>query len=600
MNVGEQRRLAVLSTPSEVRQLASFCRNAITGLFPDEDVASIELALVEAANNIVEHAYSFDEGQPLQLSIYHRGDHVELLFFDQGPAFDYTRIAKPDFNWNKLDDIPEGGWGIFLIDSIMDSVERDRQGNINILKMTRKLPPERVEADLMYLHSAISSIQSPDTRPEIIRLKKAVAENELALREMAEELSSAYESLNLFYSLSRDVALLSNLNEFLENTLARVLSIAGANWGVVRLRAGDKLNLLVSSNVCPKTALAKHIDISDSSTIEGKVALSLRTETLDTSYPGSDDQAVCLPIVGLDEFLGTILLGKSGETKTFSSGDVKLARAMADQVAVSIENNRLYKQVMDAELAKQEIQIATDLQKKLMLRNMPEMKGLEFFTLSDTAKQVGGDYLTLEKVSDSVIFIIVCDAMGKGMSASYFSLLSHMAIHSVLLQQKSTEITPGQLLSLVNRVMFRDFELFGMFMTSFVGRIDVEKGIMSYASAGHCPPILYTPGGGVRLLETVDFMMGVDSGCRYNDFQLGLEPKMKLLAYSDGLTDIMGKDGNVLGSGPLLELCGEFFPECGIGTACQRIFDKIVKFSGGEQIQDDISIMGVEYSYDKA
>ncbi|MBN1865442.1 MAG: SpoIIE family protein phosphatase [Victivallales bacterium] len=598
MNVGEQRRLAILSTPSEVRQLADFCRSSISGLFPDEDVASIELALVEAANNIVEHAYNFDASQPLQLSIFHRGDHIELLFFDRGPAFDYGKIMRPDFEWDKFDDIPEGGWGIFLIDSIMDSVERDRQGNINILKMTRKLPPEKVQATSIFLQNAAATLKSPENDARISDLEAKVSENEIALREMAEELSSAYESLNLFYSLSRDVALISSLNEFLDNTLARVLSIAGASWGIVRLRDDGRLKLLVSSSGCPEAAMIKQIAISNPMTIEGKVALSLKAELLE-AYPGTKDQAICLPIVGLDEFLGTILLGKSGNSTTFSSGDVKLARAMADQIAVSIENNRLYKQAMDAELDKQEIQIATDLQKKIMLRNMPETEGLEFYTRTETAKQVGGDYLTIERVSDSVFFLIVCDAMGKGMSASYFSLLSHMAIHSVLLQQKSTEITPGELLSLVNRVMFRDFELFGMFMTGFVGRIDIRERLMSYASAGHSPPILYTPGEGVRLLETADFMMGVDSCCRYKDFSLDLCPGMKFFAYSDGLTDITGRDGNVFGTGQLMELCGKYFADNAIGTACERIYESILDFSGG-QIQDDISIMGVERSDDKA
>ena len=592
MNIGEQRRLAVLSSPSEVRLLAQFCTDAIVGLFSEEDVAAIELAIVEAANNIVEHAYKFEEGHPLQLSISHRGDSLELLFFDKGPVFEYSKIAKPDFEWDNVDDIPEGGWGVYLINSIMDEVEFDRQGNINVLKMIKKLPPDKVEDESSFLDSSIQILKKEIPSQEVKDLEESLAESELAVNEMAEELSSAYESLNLFYSLSRDVALISNLNVFLKNTVDRVLAVSGANWGVVRLKDGDFLTLYASTDQCPEATLYEKISIAENYMIESKVAFSLKEE-IQESYQEVNDRVICLPIVGLDEFLGTILLGKKKPGLGFSSGDAKLARAMADQIAVSIENNRLYTKAMDAELDKQEMQIATDLQKKLILQKLPDVSGLRFYTKAEPAKQVGGDYLTLEKVSDSQVFLVVCDAMGKGMSASYFSLLSHMAIHSVLLQQNDKNISPGQLLSLVNQVMFRDFDLFGMFMTGFVGKIDLEKNLLSYASAGHCQPILFAPEHGIELLDTLDFMMGVDAGVEYTDFHVDFLPKMKLLVYSDGLTDITDTEGEIVGVDPLVDLCKEIFKENDIIKSCDIIYDRVVEISG-EHLQDDISMIGVE------
>lgn len=588
MKTGEQRRLAVLSSPSEVRLLAQFCTDAISDMFSEEDVASIELAIVEAANNIVEHAYNFEEGHPLQLSISHRGDSIELLFFDKGPAFEYSKIAKPDFQWDNVDDIPEGGWGIYLINSIMDSVESDRQGNINILKMTKKLSSEKLGNEFLSIENTGRGKLEED---EISRLRELLTENEVAIDEMAEELSSAYESLNLFYSLSRDVALISNLNEFLENTLERVLAAAGADWGVVRLKNDQNLILYATTEDCPAEVQQKRLSLANHTYVESKVAESLKEE-IDDSYSDSKFRVLCLPIVGLDEFLGTILLGKSEGKDGFLSGDVKLTRAMADQIAVSIENNRLYSQAMDAELDKQEMKIATDLQKKLIIQKVPEIKGLRFFTKAEPAKQVGGDYLTLEKIDDETVLFVVCDAMGKGMSASYFSLLSHMAIHSILLQQNPKEITPGRLLSLVNRVMFRDFDLFGMFMTGFVGRIELNNNCLTYASAGHCQPILYAHDQ-IALLDTLDFMLGVDEDIEYKDFYVDFRLESKLLVYSDGLTDITDADGAIVGVEPLVKLCMNEFRDKNIIDSCEAVFQKIIKISG-ENLQDDISMIGIE------
>lgn len=592
MNPGEQKRFAISSTPSEVRLLAKFCRDTIADLFSEEDVASIELAIVEAANNIVKHAYKSEEGHPLQLSISHRGDSIELLFFDKGPEFNHAKINKPDFQWDNLNDIPERGWGVFLIKSIMDEVEYDRQGNINVLKMIKKFPSESTKKRNNFFDDKINEISRIVNDKELFQLKTELAESQQAINEMAEELSSAYESLNLFYSLSRDVALVGDLSVFLKNTLEKVIVSAEASWGVVRLKSNSKLTLYASTDKCPNSVLVANLSIDDSSTIEGKVASSLEAKVQD-SYHNLHGQVICLPIVGLDEFLGTILLGKKKDEKAFSTGDSKLARAMADQLAVSIENKRLYSRAMDAELDKQEIQIATDLQQKLIIQKLPQIDNLKFYTKSEPAQQVGGDYLTLEKISDTKVYLVVCDAMGKGMSASYFSLLSHMAVHSILMQQQKRNIRPGQLLSMVNKVMFRDFGLFGMFMTCFIGEIDLEKNILSYASAGHCQPILFDNKHGVQLLDTMDFMMGVDDTIEYNDFYVDFLPKMKLLIYSDGLTDIVGNDGDIIGVDPLVKLCSDIFPENDIIKACDIIYDKILEISGN-QLQDDISMIGVE------
>ena len=592
MKKGEQRRLAVLSSASEVRSLATFCTDAISGILIEKDVASTELAIVEAANNILKHAYNSEEGHPIQLSISHKGTVLEFLFFDKGAAFEYSKIASPDFSWRNVNDIPEGGWGVYLINSMMDEVEFNRQGNINILKMIKKIPSAKSEKDISILEVKQLLLEKETDKSKLLKLCKSLNESEETINEMAEELSSAYESLNLFYSLSRDVALLSDLKTFLENTVEKILSASEADWGVVRLRNEDKLEIAITTDKCPKQVLNNEIAINNEDMIEGKVSVSLKEE-IQSSYLGLPVQVLCLPIVGLDEFLGTILLGKYNISDGFTSGNAMLTRAMADQIAVSIENNRLYSKAMDAELTEQEIQIATNLQKKLIIQEMPEMPKLRFFTKTEPARQVGGDYLTLEKVSDSAIFLILCDAMGKGMSASYFSLLSHMAIHSILLQQKDRDLTPGQLLSLVNKIMFRDFDLFGMFMTGFIGKIDLEKNLLSYASAGHCQPLLFSPEHGVELLDTADFMMGVDTDIEYTDFHASFLPDMKLLIYSDGLTDIAGTNGEIIGIEPLMALCNEEFNNKDIVTACEKIYEHIVKISG-ENLQDDISMIGVE------
>ena len=585
MKPGEERSLTVSSSIENVRILAEFTQEALADSFNESERTTIEVAVVEAINNILKHSYSSENAHPIALTIYHNGKEIEFLFKDQGMPFTPSEPPPLQFDWTRIEEIPESGRGIYMINEIMDSVEYRRSGEENQLHL-KKMISRQNQSQTLFIEKDISKQQSSE------KIKEELAINEIAMEEMAEELSTAYESLNLFYALSKDIALISNIDSFLENTLEKVLYVAAADWGVVRLVEGEDLVFCAGTENCPPIAKKDKISIKDTSSIEGKVTLSMDIE-LDNSYHELEISVLCLPIVGLDSFIGTILLGKISNIDTFSSGDAKLTRALADQIAVSIENSHLYSKAMDVELAEKEIEIARNLQKTLMSEELPAMPTLKIYTKLESAKQVGGDYLRLYKINKNILYFTVCDAMGKGMSASYFSLLSHMALQSIILQQNMKQMPPGALLSLINRIMERDFDLFGMFMTAFVGKINIAKQTLEYASAGHCQPIYYTPSKGLRFLDTSDFMLGVDSEMKYKSFKTTFKPGTKLLIYSDGLTDITDSTGEMLGIEPLEEICKVELKNNNINDACENIYKGVTKRSGGT-IQDDISMIGIE------
>lgn len=592
MRPGETRRLAVASSTAGIRELAAFCADALEGLFDAKNAAMVEIAVVEAANNAARHGYELEGGHPIELEIRHDGTDLELVLRDEGAEFNLADVNEPDFEWDNVKDVPEGGWGVFLIKSIMDEIKYARRDGVNFLEMRKRLPRESSET-----HSrAIPDFRV--FRDAQIEDDEGLRENEDTLEEMAEELSAAYESLNLFYSLSRDVALVSDLDAFLENTLDKMLAVVPeASWGMARLKEEDKLRLHAATSKCPPETLVENIPFDDDS-IEGK-ATATSKRVFGESYGEVPGRVMCLPIVGLDEFLGTILVGKEPGSDLFTAGDAKLARALADQIAVSIENSRLYSKAIAAEIAERELGIATELQRKLILKTPPVAKGLKCHMISATAKQVGGDYATLRKMDDGTVYLAVCDAMGKGMSASYFSLMSHMAVHSVILQQHDSGVTPGGILTLINKIMASDFDLFGMFMTALVAKFVPGKNNLVYASAGHCPPIIHFPDGdGTAVLDTVDFMLGVEPDTTYADLSTPFPKGTRLLLYTDGLTDVAEHcSEETLGMAPLVAACEKELAENDIETACQNIFDAILEKTGG-RVEDDVSIIGVERTDD--
>jgi phosphoserine phosphatase RsbU/P len=237
------------------------------------------------------------------------------------------------------------------------------------------------------------------------------------------------------------------------------------------------------------------------------------------------------------------------------------------------------------------MEIATDFHQKLTEENMPHIPGLDIYARTEPALEIGGDYLGFHKVNDSQVWFMICDAMGKGVSAGFFSVLCHMTFQSILFIHDG--MTPGQLLTFTNKIMEKDFDKFGMFMTSLVGRIDLAKNSISYASAGHSQPIIFSEEEGAELLDTPDFMMGVDSHLAYTTVTMPFTKGMKFLCYTDGITDITDSNGEMVGAEPLLHTCSSQFARKGIVQSCEGIFSDAMT-ALGPNLQDDITMIGIE------
>jgi anti-sigma regulatory factor (Ser/Thr protein kinase) len=405
MELGEQRRICVTASFGNVRRLAKFCRKCCGGAFTANERLLIELAVVEAANNIVSHAYGGSPGRPVELSVKRLSGAFEFSLADTGAPFDPGSAADPRFDWDGIQDVPEEGRGLFIIRSVMDSLEFSRDGEFNLTNMRKKCAAKKTRS-------------------------------------------------------------------------------------------------------------------------------------------------------------------REAEPPPF-----------------------IQEQTMRAKLAQKEMEIAVSVHKRLTPEAPPEIPGLSVFMRSESAMQVGGDYVGCRKTASGGLWFMVCDAMGKGMYASFFSLLFHMAFHSILYMRGS--LSPGGLLTLVNKIMAEDFNRFGMFMTSCVGMIDPGADKLYYASAGHCPPVLCSGPGTAELLDTCDYMLGVDDLTEYKTFSQPFTQGMRLLVYTDGVTDIIGANGEPVGTEPLLYACASELSSKEVREACGRIFSEVL-IASGPSPQDDISMIGIE------
>ena len=292
----------------------------------------------------------------------------------------------------------------------------------------------------------------------------------------------------------------------------------------------------------------------------------------------------------------------------------KLLQLVADQTAVAIANSELTSELRAKERQDRELEIASEIQDRLLPRQCPQIQGLDLAARCVTANRVGGDYydfiptnydqlrqqgkISQDEPMPSVPWsIVIGDVMGKGVPAGLIMTMTRGMLRAEVLNRHS----PAQILQHLNRVMYVDLENSHRFVTLFYSEYDPETRILSFSNAAHNPPLLWKSTQDLMgSLDTDGSLIGLDGDSQYEDAHVQLTPGDVLLYYTDGLTDAVNNNGDRFDEGNLKRV---FREGCEQEATAQEIldyiFDRVQEFIGsGNNHQDDMTlvIMRVESS----
>ena len=580
METGEKRTLWFQSRPEEARRACRFCCAAADPHFHAAACSMIEVAVAEAFANILKHGYRNAPDRQVGLTIAHEGAWMSFTFEENSGSL-FTPPATPstpELDGFRPEALPEGGWGCYLMHQAMDNISQSREGEWNRLRLAKRIPePDLETADT-----------PPDARsPAEDRLRSQIIELSDIIGDMTEELSAAYESLNSFYTFSHEINAQASQGEILRKVLRRIAESAGAAWGVLRLQEGEFFHRSAITGTPPE-------DTPETVPVRGEAPeCRVYNSSLErTSRAPDGTPLLALPLNGKDHFVGTLLLGgETADSPKFMARNIKIAKALAEHAAILLENYQIGEEILRARLDRREMEIAHSLQQRLYPTSVPNLPGLDLFAAGIAARQVGGDYIALLPRPDGTLDFAIADVMGKGMPAAVFAILTHIAIRSIRHLQPG--LTPGQTLTLLNQIMSPELERFDMFLTALYGRVNVSDQTLVWASAGHCPMILTEPEAEPRFLEPLDFMLGVSPDMVYRERTTALLPGTRILAYTDGFTDIPDSAGNILGTGPLLQAFVQR-RKLPLSQVCREIIDETMKTIGPDGLHDDLALIGIE------
>jgi sigma-B regulation protein RsbU (phosphoserine phosphatase) len=247
-------------------------------------------------------------------------------------------------------------------------------------------------------------------------------------------------------------------------------------------------------------------------------------------------------------------LGLCNRSEGFSSPDMKLARAIAEQVGARLENLLLFRESLEHTRIQAEMDLARHVQMRLLPKPPPAVAGVDLAAYSRPAHNVGGDFYDIIIQPHRPLIFAVGDVSGKGMPAA---LLMAMSLNTLRSQARfAPHPLPERILARANNELYDDFTEVGMFATIFFGQYDVASRELHYANAGHAP-VIYCPNGGTpTLLEAEGAPVGVLplSTCEHNT--LPMHPNDMLIVATDGINEATNCDGELFGYERLLALVG--------------------------------------------
>ncbi len=350
---------------------------------------------------------------------------------------------------------------------------------------------------------------------------------------------------------------------------------------------------------------------------------SIQIVLTDWVMPGGDGLALCRDIRALNLarytyiILITALEKAEWATKGLQAGaddfirkpvqlDELHARIMAGERILALEKdlqakNADLRRVQD--LINRDLQTAAKMQKDLLPASSAKYLNISIDWLFCPSSMVSGDIFNFFRLDETHVGFYSLDVAGHGVSAAMMSfslfrlLTTEMQRGSPLKQPLSDKpyyqiVPPAKVMSALNTQFQTSAETW-LYFTMIYGIVNTGLQTIELCQAGHPDPVYIDTEGTARFIGEGGFPVGITESAEYNAIVINYRPGDRLILYTDGITECMGKNGEMFGAGRLLEFLNESksLPIHGVSMALNEMMRT---WRGGEYYEDDVSMLILE------
>lgn len=253
----------------------------------------------------------------------------------------------------------------------------------------------------------------------------------------------------------------------------------------------------------------------------------------------------------------------------------------------------LKKVTAEKERINTELNVAKKIQEDMLPRKFPafpDRKEFDVYAMNIPAREVGGDFYDFFLVDDEHLAIVIGDVSGKGVPAALFMVIAKTLIKIHTQLGKS----PSEVFTTVNNLLYEGNDE-SMFVTAWMGILDINFGKFTYVNAGHTQPLLKHDNEDYNWLESNPcFVLAGMENIQYPQTEITLKPGDRIYLFTDGVTEAINGHDELFGDSRLLEIMNHTFNP-NLQDLLSHIKEEIDVFTGEQEQFDDITMLIMEY-----
>jgi sigma-B regulation protein RsbU (phosphoserine phosphatase) len=298
-------------------------------------------------------------------------------------------------------------------------------------------------------------------------------------------------------------------------------------------------------------------------------------------------------VAGQAELIGVLYLDSRAPTSAFSSLDREVLRTLAREAATVVENARLFASARAKQRLDHEIQIASQIQQRLLPNELPNLPDLVAVGSTLACYSVGGDCFDVIDLGGGRYGFFVGDVSGKGISAALMATL----LQGVFFTTAALDIPICDIFVRVSQYL-SERTIESRYATVFYGVLS-KNGDLEYVNAGHVPPFVRRLSGVLDALRSENFPVGLFPGAEFKSAHVKLQRGDFLVIYTDGVTEAANTRDELFEESRLHQII-EGFAGQSADELATAIRDSLKSFTEGSAQSDDITLLVVQYKGDAA
>ena len=264
---------------------------------------------------------------------------------------------------------------------------------------------------------------------------------------------------------------------------------------------------------------------------------------------------------------------------------------MEDNIAEYVEN--LTRVTAERERISTELGLAARIQEDMLPTDFPafpDRDEFDVYAVMDPAIEVGGDFYDFFMIDDDHLALMIADVSGKGIPASLFMMISKIILDNRIMETES----PSVALEHANTAISQN-NMEEMFVTVWLGILEISTGIITAANAGHEKPVIIHGDGHAELVnDKHGFVVGGMDGMTYPEYELQLQPGDKLFVYTDGVPEATSQMDGLFGTERMLDAI-EGMNEASAKEVLDAVNKAVDDFVGDDEQFDDLTMLCLDY-----